>query len=328
MTPFRPTLLTLVLLSIGCRIGKVADTGITSTSTTDGGTFTDGGGSDGGTDTGTADAGTASDGGTETAGVDADGDGYDSIDSGGDDCDDSDSGVFPGAKEICDGIDQNCDGSIDEGVEQTWYVDGDGDGFGDADLPTTACEQPKGMVADATDCDDGDAETWPGAPERCDKIDNNCDGTIDEDVQDVWYADTDGDGEGDPDSTISACNPDVGFVGNSTDCDDTNPTVNAHGVEICNGIDDDCNGEIDEDSALDASTWYTDADSDGYGDSTDSSVACDAPDGTVSNATDCDDTDSTVHPGVAEVCNDIDDDCDSLIDDDDPGLTDASSWYI
>ena len=72
----------------------------------------------------------------------------------GDDCDDQDAAVSPGAAEVCDDIDNNCDASIDEGVTSTFYADADGDGYGDLDSPAQACAVGDGLVADSSDCDD------------------------------------------------------------------------------------------------------------------------------------------------------------------------------
>jgi hypothetical protein len=114
--------------------------------------------------------------------VDADGDGYGSAADGGDDCDDADPTVHPDADEACDGVDNDCDGDVDEGTTTTFYADADGDGFGDGDAPVEACALADGIVADASDCDDADPTTNPGAAELgCDGVDNDCDGSVDPD---------------------------------------------------------------------------------------------------------------------------------------------------
>ncbi len=245
-----------------------------------------------------------------------------------DDCDDTNSGVYPDATELCDGIDNDCDGTIDEAGAsnaQTWYADDDGDGFGNPYDTQGSCTQPAGYVADDTDCDDGDAAVNPDADEVCNDADDDCDGTIDEDATDAstWFADADGDAYGDATDTLQACDPPLGYVVDATDCDDGLASVNPGRVEICDGLDNDCDGDADG-GALDASTWYADADGDGHGDATTTQDACDRPVGHVAGDDDCDDASAAVFPGATEVCDGIDNDCDGTVDD---GATDASAWY-
>ena len=219
------------------------------------------------------------------------------------DCDDGQSAVNPGAAETCNGVDDDCDGTVDGGASDatTWYADADGDGYGDSTSTATACDAPSGYVAAGGDCDDADAAYNPGATEACDDpTDYNCDGS-------VAYADADGDG-------WAACE----------ECDDTDAGVNPSATESCNGVDDDCDGTVDGDDAVDAATWYTDADGDGYGDAGSSSVACDRPAGSLADDSDCDDTAAGVNPGAVETCNGVDDDCDGTVDD---GASDGTTWY-
>ncbi len=116
-------------------------------------------------DTQTSDTDTDTDTGGTASLNDQDKDGYDSAKFGGSDCDDSDATVYPGASEICDGKDNDCNGLVDEGAvdASTWYRDADSDGWGDPDATTESCEQPSGYVDRPGDCDDADAKIYPGS---------------------------------------------------------------------------------------------------------------------------------------------------------------------
>jgi hypothetical protein len=234
-------------------------------------------------------------------GVDADNDGWASSAGGGEDCDDSDADAYPGAVEYCDGHDDNCDGEVDEDTSSDstiWYQDADTDGFGDALAADVACYQPMGYVLDSTDCDDTDANAYPGATEYCDGHDDDCDGDTDEDESvdvSTWYADADADGYGDSSSSDIDCYQPTGYVADATDCDDTESTTYPGADEYCDGHDDNCDGDIDEDGSVDVSTWYADSDSDGEGDAAVTDIDCYQPTGYVDNSTDCDDSSSTLN---------------------------------
>ena len=129
----------------------------------------------------------------------------------------------------------------------------------------------------------------------------------------TYYGDADGDGYGDSANTTEAmCTPPIGYVEDNTDCDDNDPAIYPGATEVCNGIDDDCDGTIDDGLATDM--YYADDDVDGYGDPDDTIMACSQPAGYVTNDGDCNDADAAINPGAAEVENDIDDNCDGVID--------------
>lgn len=220
-------------------------------------------------------------------GLDSDGDGV-SVEDG--DCNDADPNIAPGLPEVCDGIDNDCDGQVDEDFDD---LDSDG------------------LAGCAGDCDDNNADVRPGAIEQCDTIDNDCDGEIDE------VSDLDGDGfsncGGDCDDGNANVNPGVQEVcdrqdnncdGNidegfdldgdsftvcGGDCDDNNENTFPGAVEVCDGVDNDCDNEVDEGFDLDG-------------------------DGFTSCGGDCDDFVATVNPNAAEICDLRDNNCDAVVD--------------
>ena len=239
----------------------------------------------------------------------------------GGDCDDSFIAVYPGAPEVCNDLDDDCDGKIDEDGTP-WYADLDGDGYGDPSALLDDCEDPGGAVDSSDDCDDADAAILPGADEVCDDVDNDCDGKLDEDVTLTGYLDEDGDGFGDV--QLIACVLPDGTVDADGDCDDADVAVNPDASEVCDGVDNNCDGELDDEAAPEAVPWYRDADGDGFGDPEAVLRACGAPIGYVADATDCDDRAAEAFPGADERCNDRDDDCDGSVDED---AIDPTPWF-
>jgi hypothetical protein len=239
---------------------------------------------------------TDTDGDADCIDTDDDNDGY--LDT--EDCKPLDATIHPGATEICDGVDQDCDGEIDEGVKTTYYHDGDRDGYGDLDDTTQACTKPDNYFLDNTDCDDTDDNIHPGATETCDGADQDCNGLVDDDATDMstYYLDADGDGYGIAQST-QACTLPAGYANVADDCDDTEETVNPGRTEICDGLDNNCDTVVDE--------GYVDTDNDGEKDCLDDD---DDGDGDL-DTTDCKPLDATIHAGAEEICgNNIDEDCD------------------
>ncbi|SEU37223.1 Alpha-tubulin suppressor [Myxococcus fulvus] len=238
------------------------------------------------------------------------------------DCDDYDTVIYPGATEVCDGKDNNCSGSVDEGIPtQAWYQDSDADGYGNASLSTQSCRKPSGYVADATDCNDGSYSIRPGRSESCDGVDNNCNGSVDEGVTTTYYQDADDDSYGNAAAPTQACSRPTGYVTNSRDCNDGNASVRPGASEVCDSVDNNCNGSVDE--GVTAPTWYRDADGDGYGSASSPTQACSQPSGYVTNASDCNDGNASVRPGASEACDSVDNNCNGSVDE---GVT-APTWY-
>ena len=281
---------------------------------------------------------------TKDALTDADGDGFPI----GEDCDDGNSDVYPGALEVCDNQDNDCDGTIDQGASDAnvYYADADDDGYGDVEAATTACSVPPNHVENDGDCDDSSPFINPSAKEVCDAdgIDEDCDGYADDDddgtdfeSKTAWFRDRDWDGYGgvDADALYRCADPSdesARFSTENTDCDDGRSDVNPGAQEVCDTdeTDEDCDGRIDDlDDDVDITTkirYYRDADDDGYGDLDDEgSLYCDYPSVGANeyalNNVDCNDADALIHPGRLEVCDalNVDENCNGVADDADSG---------
>lgn len=196
------------------------------------------------------------------------------------DCDDTDANANPASPEVCNGSDDDCDGSIDEGLAATVYVDADGDGAG-AGAPFSGCPGT-GFAPSGGDCDDASPSVRPGAAEACNGVDDDCDGMLDAPGED-----NDGDGHAPP-----SCG--------GGDCNDANAAIHPSAIEVCDFVDDDCDP-----------TTRADGDADGH---LQAGSTCVGGPLAALPRDDCDDTISTVRPGQVERCNGIDDDCDGTVD--------------
>ncbi|MCK6551185.1 SBBP repeat-containing protein [Myxococcota bacterium] len=267
------------------------------------------------------------------------------------DCDDARFSVRPGGAEVCNGLDDNCNGLSDELVTITYYRDVDGDGYGNAAVATQACAQPAGYAANGSDCNDGNVMINPDAEEVCNGADDDCNGQVDEgdpgggvacvtglpgtcsggtthcqagaivctqNVVATWYPDDDGDGYGTSGGTTSGCTRPTGYAAVAGDCDDADPDLNPGELEVCDGLDNDCDTQVD-DNPYNPPTWYADGDGDGYGTTAATRSQCTQPAGYVASAGDCNDASAAVSPASAELCNGLDDNCNSVADEGNPG---------
>jgi alpha-tubulin suppressor-like RCC1 family protein len=223
--------------------------------------------------------------------------------------------VRPGATEICNAIDDDCDAMTDEMLTATGcYVDADGDTYG-AGASTTQCRDaarmsagfcPVGYYNRAADCNDANGLVFPTAPEACNGSDDDCDGVIDDGVLNTYYRDADNDGFGATGVTMTGCIAPAGYVAAMGDCNDANASVYPGASEICNNLDNNCvAGTTDEPRR----NWYPDDDMDLYGATTRPMSACSPPPGHVEFPGDCNDMNPSIRPGVPEQCNGVDDDC-------------------
>ncbi len=229
--------------------------------------------------------------------IDRDGDGAVSVTFGGTDCNDGNPAVHPGAPEVCDALDNDCDGALNaldpdmpaDLVE--WYLDADKDGFGRDDGMQRSCAVLGGYAHVGGDCDDTDADQRPGQ---------------------TWYLDGDGDGFGLAERPRQQCERPSAYSLQIGDCDDANNQIHPAATETCNRFDDDCDGleDADDPGITGVLTWYPDADGDGYGAEGAGLALCIPASTDVLVGGDCDDGQFLVHSGAVDAWYDgIDADC-------------------
>ncbi len=231
------------------------------------------------------------------------------------DCNDASQAINPGAVEICNSIDDDCDLVADDGLAFNFYYrDADVDGYGVTATKGSACLPVPGYVTTPGDCNDANAAISPGDPEVCNAIDDDCDLVADDGLTfKDYYVDADVDGYGVTATKKNACLPVAGSVTTPGDCNDANAAISPGDAEVCNAVDDDC--DLVADDGLTFADYYVDADVDGYGVTSTKKSACLPVAGSVTTPGDCNDANAAISPGDLEVCNAIDDDCDLSPDD-------------
>lgn len=243
-----------------------------------------------------------------------------------DDCAPTDGAVHPGALEVCNGKDDDCDDQLDpKGSDgcKFWYIDADGDTFGFDGLNECVCGEGGAAPFTASfggDCNDSNPIINPLAEEFCDGLDNNCNDDVDDFGATgcvLRYNDKDKDGFGVSYEKKCVCEgKDTYTASQAGDCNDADDTIYPGADEFCNGIDDDCNFKTDEEGSLGCNTYFLDEDSDDYGLADYSKCLC-APLGYYKALAkgDCDDSDPDINPGHPEVCADgKDNNCNNKMD--------------
>ncbi|GBD04377.1 hypothetical protein HRbin19_01690 [bacterium HR19] len=195
--------------------------------------------------------------------------------------------------------------------KQIFYEDRDGDGYG-GEITLVACSKPKGYADKGGDCNEGNASIYPGAPLNCNNSkDNDCDGNVEK----WFFQDQDSDTWT---TSISQCANTMpsGFTSTSKplDCNDSTPAVNPARIEVCNGIDDNCDGITDPENSAGCIIFYYDGDNDGYGTSSSKCLCSPSFPYRATISGDCNDSNSSIYPGASLNCSDsIDNDCDGRV---------------
>jgi hypothetical protein len=251
------------------------------------------------------------------------------------DCDDARIAVNPASQETCaNAYDDDCDGDSndDQAIGCTdYYVDEDDDGYGTSTTLCICLPQDDYTATQSGDCDDAVAVVHPNQLENCSTgFDDNCDGNDNDSGGNgciYYYSDNDADGYGISGDSACLCETEGLYTALfDGDCDDDNMMLNPSIIEVCDGIDNDCSGDVDV-NATDASPWYLDDDGDGYGLISVSVIACDQPSGYSSVDGDCNDGMPNVNPAQAEDCATIyDDDCNN--NNNDENATSCSTFWL
>ena len=250
------------------------------------------------------------------------------------DCNDGDVNVYPGVAERCNGKDDNCDGQTDEQGALNcieYFLDVDDDTWGASQDKLCLCG-PSGdyTAVKGGDCNDADPLISGGGTESCNGIDDDCDALTDEENADgcvEWYKDLDDDTFGSSLEHKCLCaGTSVYKVDIGGDCNDGNAAVNPAVSESCDTIDNDCDGQTDEEGALECSSHYYDNDGDQYGVGTPKCLCSGSGKYTALQTGDCNDSDGAANPGMTEVCNSKDDDCDGSTDE--AGATGCTNFFL
>jgi len=204
------------------------------------------------------------------------------------------------------------DNNANVNAVSTWFIDVDGDGYGSSATSIQNCGQPAGYVANNTDCNDAVAAINPGAVEVYNGIDDNCNNAIDEGFTPVnYYLDNDGDGVGGNTVVVGITSPGPNYVLITGDCNDNNPAMYPGNNEVCDNLDNNCNGSIDE--GLIFLTYFQDNDGDNFGNVAVTLSACSAPQGYVLDSTDCNDQNANINPSAIDIPgNGIDENCNGI----------------